>query len=272
MTSPSLREIETLADHNSKNTVWQALRLIDEGRSFNEAVEIAGITRSALEKALIEAKNRQELIRRHLQSRGCLTSLLRYPDRGPWGKGSYYGNHPGYLIVDLIDHFKPSSVLDPMEGSGTTGEVCFDFKLEYTGFDLRSGFDLLTSPLPDQRFDLIFWHPPYWPGYKYSDHSSDFSNARGYEDYLKRLQDGSRRLSDLLSPNGHFVILIGDGRKNGVFYPVHTQIISWGFLPLEAILIKEGDHERRALHFRYGPTLFIPTLHEYVLVFKGGGR
>lgn len=272
MTSPGLQEIETLADLNSKKTEWQALQLIEEGRSFTEVQDVTGISRSTLEKAIVEAKCRQELIRKHLQSRSGLTSLLRYPDRGPWGKGSYYGNCSGYLIVDLIDHFKPASVLDPMEGSGTTGEVCFDFKVDYTGLDLKSDFDLLTSPLPDQRFDLIFWHPPYWPGHKYSDHPDDFSNAKGFENYLKRLRDGFSRLSNLLLPNGYLVILIGDGRKNGVFYPVHSQIIQWGLLPLEAILIKEGDHERRARYFRYGPTAFIPTLHEYVLIFKGGGR
>jgi hypothetical protein len=47
-------------------------------------------------------------------------------------------------------------------------------------------------------------------------------------------------------------------------------VIQWQLLPLEAILIKEGDHARRARHFRYGPTRFIPTLHEYVLIFKRG--
>lgn len=253
-----------------KNKEWEALRLIDQGRLFEEVISLTGISQSDLHKALIGAKGRQELIRKHLQSRSGLTSLLRYPDRGPWGQARYFGNCPGYLIVDLIDFFKPASVLDPMEGSGTTGEVCFDLKVDYVGLDLRSGFDLLTSPLPDQRFDLIFWHPPYWPGHLYSDHPNDFSKASGWEDYLKRIREGFSHLSDRLTPTGHLAILIGDGRKNGVFYPVHSEIIKWDLLPLEVILIKDGLHERRARHFRYGPTLFIPTLHEFVLIFKKG--
>jgi hypothetical protein len=206
----------------------------------------------------------------HLQSRGSLTSLLRYPERGPWGKASYFGNCNGYLIVDLIDYFTPQSVFDPMEGSGTTREVCFDLKVNYEGRDLHSGFDLLSSPLPDRQFDLIFWHPPYWPGHPYSNHPNDFSRAVNWLDYLERMREGLKRLMTLLSPNGHLVILIGDGRKNGVFFPIHSEIIHWELLPLEAVLIKEGDHERRAKHFCYGPTAFIPTLHEYVLIFKGG--
>ena len=255
-------------DLSHKKQIREALRLIEGGRSFSEAEKTTGISRSALEKAVVEAKHRQEVIRKHLQARGSLTSLLRYPDRGPWGKSTYFGNCSGYIVVDLIDCFKPSSVFDPMEGSGTTGEVCFDLKVDHIGLDLQCGFDLLSSPLPDRKFDLVFWHPPYWPGHRYSDHPSDFSNVTRMEDYLKRIRDGFCRLIDLLGLNGHIVILIGDGRKNGVFYPIHSEIIQWGLLPLEAVLIKEGDHERRARYFRYGPTRFIPTLHEYVLIFK----
>jgi len=258
-------------DRSDRKALSEAIRLIDAGNSFREVERKTGVPRSTLERVVREAKGRQELIRKHLQSRSGLTSLLRYSERGPWGKAHYFGNCTGYLLVDLIDYLKPASVFDPMEGSGTTGEVCADLKIEYVGRDLKDGFDLLSSPLPDRRFDLIFWHPPYWPGFKYSDHPNDFSNSEGPKDFYQRIKEGFTRLRELLSPQGHCVILIGDGRKNGVFYPVHSGIISWNLLPLEAILIKEGEHERRARHFRYGPTPFIPTLHEYVLIFKAGG-
>lgn len=68
------------------------------------------------------------------------------------------------------------------------------------------------------------------------------------------------------------MILIGDGCKNGVYYPMHSKLIHFDLLPLDAVLIKEGDHERRACHVQYGPTPFIPTVHEYVLIFKGETR
>ncbi len=88
--------------------------------------------------------------------------------------------------------------------------------------------------------------------------------------YLDRLRTGLTRLQTLLTPDGRLVLLIGDGRKSGVFYPIHADVIQWRVLSLDAILIKEGDHARRARHFRYGPTRFIPTLHEFVLIFKRG--
>lgn len=255
------------ADQSDRS--WDALRLVEQGRSIREAARLTGMSKSTVERAVLQAKQRQEAIRQHLQSRSTLTSLLRYPDRGPWGQSRYFGNCPGYLLVDLLDYFKPQSVFDPMEGSGTTREVCFDFHVEYEGRDLRMGFDLLSSPLPDRMFDLIFWHPPYWPGHQYSDHPNDFSQATNGNDFLQRMQEGLQRLKTCLAPKGHLVMLIGDGRKNGVFYPAHSAILQWNLLPVEAVLIKSGDHERRARHFQYGPTRFIPTLHEYVLIFKG---
>lgn len=252
----------------ARQSLWSALRLIDNGRSFAEAERLTGVARVTLERAHVAAKGRQELIRQHLQTRRDLTSLLRYPERGPWGEARYFGNCNGYVVLDLIDYFKPASVFDPMEGSGTTAEVCFDLKVDYEGRDLRSGFDLLSSPLPERQFDLIFWHPPYWPGHQYSDHPNDFSNAKGCRDFLDRIRTGITRLKDLLAPAGHLAILIGDGRKQGIFYPIHSEIIQWNLLPLETVLIKAGDHERRARYFRYGPSRFIPTLHEYLLIFK----
>jgi transposase-like protein len=248
-----------------------ALRLVDQGRSIRDAAAVTRIPRSTLERIVLKEKARQALISRHHQSRHGLLSLLRYPDRGPWGKASYFGNCTGYFVVDLIDHCHPASVLDPMQGSGTTGEVCRDLRVDYVGGDLQSGVDLLTSPLPDRTFDLIFLHPPYFPGHPYSDHPHDFSRAKNVDEYVRWMKAGVLRLRDLLAPGGHLVILIGDGRKDGVFYPVHSTILEWNLLPLEAILIKEGDHERRSQHYRYGPTPFIPTVHEYVLLFKAGG-
>ena len=249
--------------------IQQALRLVDQGQTIDHVASSLELHPLVIEQSLVEARQRQELIRRHLQTRGMLSSILRYPDRGPWGKSSYFGNAPGYLIVDLIDYLQPQSVFDPMEGSGTTGEVCFDFGVEYVGKDLTDGFDLLTSDLPEQKFDLIFWHPPYWPGHRYSDHPNDLSTLKKYRDYNTALHTGMTRLCGCLSSNGYFVIYIGDGRKQGIYYPIHSEIIQWKILPLEANLIKFGDHERRANYYRYGPTKFIPTLHEYVLIFKG---
>jgi len=38
-----------------------------------------------------------------------LTSVVSYPDRGPYGKSDYRGNCSGYLIKELLEHYKPKS-------------------------------------------------------------------------------------------------------------------------------------------------------------------
>lgn len=265
---PLVKKISQQKPGTPRQAIWSALRLVEEGKTLAEVEGITQIPRITLERALVHSNARQSLIRHHLQSRPRLTSLLRYPERGPWGQSSYFGNCSGYLIVDLLDYFKPRSVFDPMEGSGTTGDVCFDFNVEYVGCDIQTGFDLLSSPLPNQPFDLVFWHPPYWPGHQYSRHPNDFSGAKKIDNYLLAMHAGFTRLSEMVAPHGHLAILIGNGRKQGIFYPIHNEIVQWRLLPLEAELIKEGDHTRRGQFFRYGPTPFIPTLHEYVLIFK----
>src|SRR6478609_3399247 len=86
----------------------EAMRLMRAGRSVADVADFTGLHRLAIERQLREAIARQDVIREHLQSRSGLTSLVRYPERGPWGQSGYKGNCPGFLIVDLLDYFKPT--------------------------------------------------------------------------------------------------------------------------------------------------------------------
>lgn len=144
-----------------------------------------------------------------------LTSVVSYPERGSWGDAKFRGNTTGWLIKELIEFYRPKSVLDPMEGSGTTRDVCRELGVEYNGFDLSKGFDLYSSPLPAKRYDLIFWHPPYWDIIRYSDDSRDMSNIRKFDEFMQKLFGGLERLSEYLTENGILVLLIGDVRKQG---------------------------------------------------------
>src|SRR5258705_363585 len=56
------------------NRVWDALRLVDQGGSLRDAARATGVPKSTVERALREAKARQECIRRHLHTRKGLTS------------------------------------------------------------------------------------------------------------------------------------------------------------------------------------------------------
>src|ERR671928_1611198 len=144
----------------------------------------------------------------YLRRRTPLTSVVSYPDRGPWGDSRYPGNCSGYLLIDLCATFQPRRVLDPMEGGGTSREVCADLAVEYAGFDLRSGTDSLRDEI-GSGYDLIFWHPPYHDMKVYTDDPRDLSRAGSVAMFEALLRTGYWRFFDLLAPGGRLAILMG---------------------------------------------------------------
>ncbi len=195
-------------------------------------------------------------------------SVLSYPERGKYGDRSFRGNTSGDLIRDLILHFKPERVLDPMVGSGTTKDVCRELGTECDCFDLSDGFDAMTSPLPDRRYGLIFLHPPYFDIIRYSDDPRDLSNSKTLQEFLNRLSGIIMRLAHLLTKDGRIIVLIGNKRKNGRYYPLGAclEILFMNELKDELIKIQ---HNVRSSGFRYANRNFIPIMHEKVLIFAG---
>jgi len=193
-------------------------------------------------------------------------SVLSYPKRGPWGNNKFRGNTTGYLIKDLIEHFKPKNVLDPMCGSGTTRDVCKELKIPCDCYDLSKGFNLLQSPLPAKKYDMIFFHPPYWNIIKFSDDPADLSNCKTFSEYMRKLSFCLERLSEYLSPNGILILQIGDVRKKGKFYPLgaYVQVLYRKQLKDKIIKIQHGCQSNNNFY----PGNFIRIMHEEVLCLK----
>jgi len=263
-----LKEIEGPSNFISdKNKVREAIRLFLQGMSHRKIADQFGVSQPTISSAIREYTKRKDLISEHLRSRGHLKSVVNYPQRGPWGDAKFPGNTSGYLLVDLIDYYQPKSILDPMEGSGTTGDVAFDMgDIHYTGRDLLSGFDLVGDEL-EGEYDLIFWHPPYHDAVDYDiPYPNNLSRCPLLSDYLDKLKLCMVKLLSHLSQGGHLCILCSDPRKDGVIQPIHSNIIGFNLAIQEAALVKliEG----RSRYFDYGNAPFIPIVHEYVLIFK----
>jgi len=252
-----------------KAKVKEAIRLYLSGTSQAKVGERFGVTQQTISSIVREYTKRKDLISTHLRNRGHLKSVVQYSDRGPWGDAKFPGNTSGYLLVDLIDYYQPKSILDPMEGSGTTGEVAFDMgDIRYTGLDLLSGFDLVGDE-PEGEYNLIFWHPPYHDAVDYDiPHPNNLSRCPSLSDYLDKLKLCMVKLLSHLSQGGHLCILCSDPRKDGVIQPIHSAIISFNLATLNAALVKliEG----RSRYFDYGNAQFIPIVHEYALIFSQG--
>jgi hypothetical protein len=207
---------------------------------------------------------------RSIRPTTMLTSIVSYPDRGPYGDHKYPGNCSGYLIKELVTHFGAKRVFDPAVGSGTTGDVCRELGVKCVQRDLRDGFDVLSSEIPP-GFDFVFFHPPYWNIIKYSDDPRDLSNIGKYEDFIENLARACKRLFKALEPNGgHLVVLLGDVRKRGKYYFIFRDLISRLGDPDYPILIK-AQHNVTSFGRRYSIEYFIPLAHEYVLIWRVGG-
>lgn len=201
----------------------------------------------------------------YLRRRQPLASVVSYPQRGPWGDNRYPGNCSGYMLIDLIATFQPQAVLDPMEGGGTSREVCADMEVAYSGFDLHSGTDSLHDDI-GAGYDLIFWHPPYHDMKIYSDDPRDLSRSGSVAAFLALLRAGYRRFFELLVPGGRLAILIGDMRRRGRYEALTAEVARFDRAHLDGIIVKV-QHNTSSSATRYNGA-FVPILHETLTIFR----
>ena len=207
----------------------------------------------------------QKALAEYLRRRSPLTSIVSYPNRGPWGDNRYPGNSSGYLLIDLCATYTPRSVLDPMEGGGTSRDVCADMGIAYQGFDLHSGVDSLHDEIGD-GYDLIFWHPPYHDMKIYSDDPRDLSRAGSLAAFGALLRAGYWRFFERLAPSGRLAILIGDLRRHGRYEPLTADVARLDRNHLAGIIVK-AQHNVSSNRTQYGGA-FVPILHETLTIFQ----
>ena len=205
-----------------------------------------------------------------------LCSVVSYPDRGPWGDSRYRGNCSGHLIKDLILRFSAKSVFDPAQGSGTVRDVVSGInqhlkkQIDYEGRDLKQGWDILTSQLPEKQFDLVFYHPPYWDIIHYSNNPKDLSNSSTLEDFERRLNQSIEKLFEAVRPGGIIAVLIGDKRRSGSYYVLMRTLLTnkkIGHLKALIIKLQHNCKSDRMFYNSQNPFL-IPIKHEYCLIFQ----
>ena len=201
----------------------------------------------------------------YLRRRAPLTSVVSYPGRGPWGDNRYPGNCSGYLLIDLCATYRPRRVLDPMEGGGTSREVCADMGIDYTGFDLRHGVDSLHDEI-GSGYDLIFWHPPYHDMKVYTDDARDLSRSGSVTAFLALLRAGYWRFAERLAPGGRLAILIGDMRRRGRYLPLTAETARLDRDRLESIVVNI-QHNVSSNKTQYGGA-FVPILHETLTIYR----
>lgn len=205
-----------------------------------------------------------------------LSSVVSYPNRGPWGKSNYRGNCTGHIVKDIILRFKCKSVFDPSEGSGTVKDVVEGINkykqqnIYYEGKDLKDGWDISESPLPEKQFDMAFYHPPYWDIIRYSDNPKDLSNCKTLHEFEVKLNKVTERLSETVRPGGIMAVLIGDKRKNGNYFVLmRTLLFNKKLGELKAMIIKvQHNCKSDGRFYNTNNPCMIPIKHEYCLIFQ----
>ena len=202
------------------------------------------------------------------------SSIVSYPERGPWGSSRYSGNSSGYILLELLATLKPKFVIDVTAGSGTNVEVCNDFGIRVLGLDLKDGFNVLKQSVLERAgepADLTWSHPPYWNVKKYSSHPDDLCACANEEEFLGKLHVLLLNQREATREGGHYATLIGDRRKDGLYSSYQADCITR--MPrdeLKSVVIKT-QHNVSSASTTY--TLRYPLVtHEYLLVWRRAER
>jgi hypothetical protein len=201
-----------------------------------------------------------------------LTSLYHSAEAGDYGDRNYPGNCGGNLIKDLLRFFKPTSVFDPMTGSGTCRDVCDELNIYCWSSDMHQDIDACdASRFPRECFEFAWIHPPYWRQKLYTNDTRDLSRAASIDDFLERYFLLIENCAGSLVRGGRLAILMGDYKDREA-----------GFVPLvfwtKLLAMKAGLRQTCTdiIRFSHGASSsrkvyrssFIPGLHDVCVVFE----
>ena len=206
-------------------------------------------------------------------------SILRFPERGPWGDPKWPGNCSGHVYKGLFEQLKPKTALDLFSGSGTAQQVAAELGIDCVSLDLKDGFNVLRHSVLEavgHEVDLSLQHPPYHDILVYSGrvwgeaHPDDLSRCCDEDEFLEKLEFSLFNQREATKSGGHYVCIIGDRRKAGKYSSYQAEVIAR--MPkseLRSVLIKQQFNTASARK-SYGAMRYSPILHEYVLVFERG--
>lgn len=238
------------------------------------------------------------------------STVWSFPDRGDWAThiGNYRGNWSPYIPRNLILRYTNEGdlVLDQMVGSGTTLVECKLLNRRGIGIDINPDAIMVArnrlnfNPPADYSFqsgkkyqepeiktyvgdarnlegisgvDLIATHPPYASIIPYTNQRlpDDLSNLRNISKFAEEMRKVADQSYQVLKPNGHCAILIGDTRKHQHFVPITPRVLQAfldvGFILREDIIKRQWKMKSTREKWR-GKYNFLLIAHEHLYVFR----
>ncbi len=217
------------------------------------------------------------------------STVLSFPDRGPWGDSRYRGNCSGYIPAYFIWKYDAKSVSEIFAGSGTTSDVCKDMGVAYSGIDLNPNparSDIIAinilddnMELPDAFYeaDMCFLHPPYpsingihysngmWKGNK-ALQEQDIQEM-SWEMGMKAVNHAIMRGYNSLHPGAYEVVLVGEIRSKGQYRSMMADLIRPTMLHQTFIKLQHNCVSDRGGN-SYAKSDRALTGHEMIAVFK----
>lgn len=216
-----------------------------------------------------------------------LTSFMAFPNREEGGKNTWRGNCSPEVVRKIISFVRQSLperkkedflLLDPMCGSGTSGDVAEKMGIQFVQYDLnpnlkngKGGWNALRDDVED-RADLVFLHPPYHSIIRYSGdvwgkpHPDDLSRCENYQDFIDKLNYVIRKMFLSLRKGGFLAVLVGDIRQKGEFHSIADDMMTIG--TMKSWIVK-GQFNCMSSRRNYaGGKPFIPITTEQLVLFQ----
>lgn len=217
------------------------------------------------------------------------STILSFPDRGPWGDRKYRGNCSGWIQAFLIWKYQARKMAELFAGSGTGSDVCKDMGIPYIGADLNPNpvrkdilpVNAITDDVPDgfRDADLVFAHPPYgleigipYAGSMWKDTGRKLAPSdlgqMPWDKFMKTLNAVVMRYYAAMANGARMAILMGDVRRKGQFHSMLADIVKPG--NLEQIIVK-AQHNCVSNGRSYSAKNFVPIQHEFLMVIRKPG-
>ena len=219
------------------------------------------------------------------------STVLSFPERGPWGDSKYRGNCSGFVQAFLMWKYNVKKFAELFAGSGTGYDVARDMGISYVGADLnpnpvRPGIlvcNAVTDEVPEAFYgaDMVFMHPPYgkeihipYAGSMYKDPTGELSKSdlgqMPWDDFMKELNSIVMKYYAAMDKGSRMSILMGDVRRNGL-HSMLNDIVKPGELEQIIIKMQHNTVSGRSGNSYGGFKKFVPLVHEYILVLKKNG-
>lgn len=219
------------------------------------------------------------------------STVLSFPERGPWGNSHFRGNCSGWIHAFLIWKYRIQSMAEIFAGGGTGYDVCLDFGIPYVGIDLNPNpvrkdivaMNILDDniALPDGFYtsDMVFLHPPYPSinGIQYANsmwkdttgclQEYDIQNMT-WEKGMRAVNHAIMRAYTAMQAGSYEAFLVGDVRKNGVFRSMLSEVVIPGQMQQMLVKMQHNTVSGRNGITYGGHKGFVPLAHELIVVVK----